>query len=59
MQTVNDQLSSRNWFFSSNPWWLLGWLFLFGVALSLLVFLTMGSVWLVRQLRKDRPVASD
>jgi hypothetical protein len=58
MANINDQLynSSRaGWFYSLNPWWLLGWLFLFGLVFSLLIGLVFVIIWLARLPRRDRP----
>jgi hypothetical protein len=58
MGNINDQLyngSRAGWFYSLNPWWLLGWLFLFGLVFSLLIGLVFVIIWLARQPRRDRP----
>jgi hypothetical protein len=54
MQGTSDVLlmnAQRNWFFSLNPWILLGWVVLFGLVVTLLVF---GILVLVRQLRREK-----
>jgi hypothetical protein len=55
---VNDVLSARtstNWFYTINPWWILGWIVLFAVVISIL---GTGIYVLVRLLRKDKPPAA-
>jgi hypothetical protein len=58
MQNMNDVLSTRTWaggFFALNPWWILGWMVLFGLVLCLLV---LGIVLLTRTLRREKPVTA-
>jgi hypothetical protein len=54
MQGVNDVLTTgarRNWLFSLNPWWLLGWIVLFGWLTAMLV---TAIFLLVRLIHKGR-----
>ncbi len=58
MANVNDMLTNTtgsNWLLSINPWWLLGWLVLFGLIISLFV---VGILLLVRQIRKVKSPAA-
>jgi hypothetical protein len=59
MQNVNDVLSNNangNWFLSLNPWWILGWVVLIGLVVSLIV---VGTVLTIRLVGKPKqPQAS-
>jgi hypothetical protein len=57
MRGMNDGLSlySRpGGLVSQNPWWLLGWLMLFSLAVALVVIFGAGVIWMARRLRKDK-----
>jgi hypothetical protein len=61
MQTVNDALSAgllRSWFYSINPWWVLGWMLLIGLALGILALLVVAVILAIRQVRKNKPAAA-
>jgi hypothetical protein len=61
VQNVNDVLSSRTWggwFYTLNPWWVLGWVVLFGLVLGLLGVSVAVVVWLVRRSGKNKLAAA-
>jgi hypothetical protein len=61
MQNVNDVLSNRtwrSWFYTLNPWWVLGWVLLFGLGLGLLGVFVAAIIWLARRPGKNTPDAA-
>jgi hypothetical protein len=62
MQGINDPLMAQQSGFSlyyTNPWWLLGWLVLILVFLSLIAGLVVGVFWLVRRIKSSPAVPAE
>lgn len=57
---MNDALSNSQagFFYSTNPWWLVGWIIVFILVIALLVLIVLGIIWMVKQIRKEKPAVS-
>ncbi len=61
VQGINDELynaGQRGWYYSLNPWRLIGWVLLVVLMLLVVAALVIGVLWLVRQFRGSPPAAS-
>ncbi len=58
--TMGDALSTtqQGFFYSTNPWWVAGWIVVFALVIALVAFIVLAVIWLVQQIRKGKPAAA-